>query len=236
MEWLEEAFMRKQMMVFAISAATLAVAPACATKGFVRESVGEVNEKVGTMGKSLEETQERVRQNEQKIGEVDQRAAAANTAAGEAQKSAESANNNASQAAEVGKRADARTASLENETRKLIFETVISEDSGKFKFGAAELPDEAKAAIDQMVSQLKNDKKNVFIEIEGHTDNVGDPKYNERLGEQRAEAVKRYLYEQHQVPLHKMNVISYGETKPAADNKSRDGRAQNRRVVIKVLA
>jgi peptidoglycan-associated lipoprotein len=113
---------------------------------------------------------------------------------------------------------------------------VISEDSGKFKFGAAELPDEAKAAIDQMVSQLKNDKKNVFIEIEGHTDNVGDPKYNERLGEQRAEAVKRYLYEQHQVPLHKMNVISYGETKPAADNKSRDGRAQNRRVVIKVLA
>jgi peptidoglycan-associated lipoprotein len=236
MEWLEEAFMRKQMMVFAISAATLAVAPACATKGFVRESVGEVNEKVGTMGKSLEETQERVRQNEQKIGEVDQRAAAANTAAGEAQKSAESANNNATQAAEVGKRADARTASLENETRKLIFETVISEDSGKFKFGAAELPDEAKAAIDQMVSQLKNDKKNVFIEIEGHTDNVGDPKYNERLGEQRAEAVKRYLYEQHQVPLHKMNVISYGETKPAADNKSRDGRAQNRRVVIKVLA
>ena len=52
----------------------------------------------------------------------------------------------------------------------------------------------------------------------------------------RAEAVKRYLYEQHQVPLHKINVISYGEDKPAAPNKTRDGRAQNRRVVIKVLA
>ena len=74
--------MRKQVMVLAISAVTLAVAPACATKGFVRESVGEVNEKVGTLGKSLEETQERVRVNEQKIGEVDQKAAAANTAAG----------------------------------------------------------------------------------------------------------------------------------------------------------
>jgi outer membrane protein OmpA-like peptidoglycan-associated protein len=228
--------MRKQMMVFAISAATLAVAPACATKGFVRESVGEVNEKVGTLGKSLEETQERVRQNEQKIGEVDQRAAAANTAAGAAQKSADTANTNATQAAEVGKRADARTASLEAETRKLIFETVISEDSGKFKFGAADLPDEAKAAIDQMVGQLKNDKKNVFIEIEGHTDNVGNPDYNERLGMERAEAVKRYLYEQHQVPLHKMNVISYGETKPVAGNKTRAERAQNRRVVVKVLA
>ncbi len=225
--------MRKQVMVFAISAATLAVAPACATKGFVRESVGEVNEKVGTMGKSLEETQERVRQNEQKIGEVDQKAAAANTAAGTAQKSAEAA---AGQAQEVGKRADARASAIEAETRKLIFETVISEDSGKFQFGAAELPDEAKAAIDQMVGQLKADKKSVWIEIEGHTDNVGDAKYNERLGLQRAEAVKRYLYEQHQVPLHKMNTISYGEEKPAADNKTRDNRAQNRRVVIKVLA
>ncbi len=225
--------MRKQVMVFALSAATLAVAPACATKGFVRQSVGEVNDKVGTMGKSLEETQERVRQNETKIGEVDSKAAAANTAASNAQKSAEAASG---EAQEVGKRADARASAIEAETRKLIFETVISEDSGKFKFGAAELPDEAKGAIDQMVSQLKADKKGVWIEIEGHTDNVGDAKYNERLGLQRAEAVKRYLYEQHQVPLHKMNTISYGEDKPASDNKTRDGRSQNRRVVIKVLA
>jgi len=225
--------MRKQVMVFAISAATLAVAPACATKGFVRQSVGEVNEKVGTLGKSLEETQERVRQNEEKIGEVDTKAAAANTAAGNAQKAADAA---AGQAQEVGKRADARASAIESETRKLIFETVISEDSGEFKFGAAELPDAAKAAIDQMVSQLKADKKAVWIEIEGHTDSVGDAKYNEQLGLERAEAVKRYLYQQHQVPLHKMNTISYGEEKPAADNRTRDGRAQNRRVVIKVLA
>lgn len=225
--------MRKQVMVFALSAATLAVAPACATKGFVRESVGEVNEKVTTMGKTLEETQERVRQNEQRIGEVDQRAAAAGSAASSAQKSADAASN---QAQEMGKRAEARDEAILAETRKLIFETVISEDSGQFKFGAAELPDEAKSAIDQMVGQLKSDTKSVWIEIEGHTDNVGDAKYNERLGMDRAEAVKRYLYEQHSVPLHKMNTISYGEDKPASDNKTREGRAQNRRVVIKVLA
>jgi len=225
--------MRKQVMVFALSAATRAVAPACATKGFVRESVGEVNEKVTTLGRTVEETQERVRQNEQKIGEVDQKAAAANTAASNAQKSAEAASG---QAQEVGKRADARASAIEAETRKLIFETVISEDSGKFKFGAADLPDEAKAAIDQMVDQMKTDTKAVWIEIEGHTDSVGDAKYNERLGLERAESVKRYLYEQHNVPLHKMNTISYGEEKPASDNKTREGRAQNRRVVIKVLA
>jgi outer membrane protein OmpA-like peptidoglycan-associated protein len=220
-------------MVFAISAATLAAAPACATKGFVRESVGEVNEKVATMGKSLEETQERVRQNEQRIGEVDQKAGAAGSAATAAQRSADAA---ANQAVEVGKRADARSSAIEAETRKLIFETVISEDSGQFKFGAAELPDGAKSAIDQMVGSLKTDTKAVWIEIEGHTDNVGEAKYNERLGLERAEAVKRYLYEQHQVPLHKINTISYGEDKPAAPNNTRDGRAQNRRVVIKVLA
>jgi outer membrane protein OmpA-like peptidoglycan-associated protein len=228
--------MRRQLTVFAIAAATLAVAPACATKGFVRESVGEVNEKVATMGKSLEETQERVRQNEQRIGEVDQKAGAAGTAAGAAQRSADSAANQAVQAAEVGKRADARAGAVEAAARKLIFETVISEDSGQFKFGAAELPDEAKSAIDQMVSNLKTDTKAVWIEIEGHTDNVGDGKYNERLGLERAEAVKRYLYEQHQVPLHKINTISYGEAKPSSPNNTRDGRAQNRRVVIKVLA
>ena len=87
-----------------------------------------------------------------------------------------------------------------------------------------------------MVNQLKADPKGVYIEIEGHTDNVGEPSINEQLGLERAEAVKRYLYEKHQVPLHKINVISYGEEKPVAPNNTKDGRAQNRRVVIKVLA
>lgn len=225
--------MRRQLMAVTVALGALVVAPACATKGFVRESVGDVNEKVGTLGKSLEETQERVKQNEQKISEVDGKAAAAGTAAGNAQKAADAA---AGQAQTVGKQAEARTAALEAETRKLILETVISEDSGKFQFGTAELPDGAKQAIDQLVARVKGDRKNVWIEIEGHTDNVGDEKYNEALGLQRAEAVKRYLYEQHQIPLHKMNTISYGERKPAAENRTRDGRAQNRRVVIKVLS
>ena len=69
-----------------------------------------------------------------------------------------------------------------------------------------------------------------------HTDNVGAKATNESIGLERAEAVKRYLYEQYQIPLHKMNVISYGEDKPVAPNKTKAGRAQNRRVVIKVLA
>lgn len=228
--------MRKSVFVISMFALTIAVAPACATKKFVRTEVGQVNDKVSSMGQSLEQTQERVRQSEQKIGEVDQRAAAAGTAAQQAGQSATAANSAAQQAAEVGRSADAHAGAVETATKKLLFEVVLSEDSGKFKFNKTELPDEAKAAIDQMVSSLKDQKSAVWIEIEGHTDNVGNKNYNEQLGMERAEVVKRYLYEQHHLPLHKMNVISYGEDKPAAPNKTRDGRAQNRRVVIKVLA
>jgi len=221
--------MRKSVFVVSAFALTLAVAPACATKKFVRTEVGQVNEKVGTLGTSLEQTQERVRQSEGRITEVDSKAGAAQSSATQAQQAASAANEAASA---VNTRAEA----IEAASRKILFEVVLSEDQGKFKFGKTELPDEAKSAIDQMVNGIKGQKSSVWIEIEGHTDNVGSKTYNEQLGIERAEAVKRYLYEQHQVPLHKMNVISYGEEKPIAPNNKRDGRAQNRRVVVKVLS
>ena len=120
--------------------------------------------------------------------------------------------------------------------RKLLFEVTLNEQQGNFTSGQALLPDTAKSRLDQVVGQLKADPRNVFIEIEGHTDNVGPDEVNQRLGLERAEQVKRYLYEQHQVPLHKMNVISYGEEKPVSPNNNREGRSQNRRVVVKVLS
>ena len=130
-----------------------------------------------------------------------------------------------------------RITTVEAASRKLVFEVTLSEDQGNFAFGKTDLPDAAKGRLDQLVQQMKADNsKNIFIKIEGHTDNVGSPLINEKIGMERAEAVKRYLYEQHQVPLHKMNVISYGEEKPVAPNNKRDGRAQNRRVVVKVLS
>jgi outer membrane protein OmpA-like peptidoglycan-associated protein len=220
-------------MTVGVIVTALSVAPACATKKFVRTSVGEVNDKVVAQGKSLEETQERVRVAEGRITEVDSKAAAAGESANKANSAAAEA---ASRATEVGRTAEARAVSIEGEMRKLIFETVLSEDRGQFKLGKSDLPEDATAALDTMVGQLKSDKKNIWVEIEGHTDNTGDKTLNDRLGLARAEAVKRYLYEKHQIPLHKINVISYGEEKPAAPNNTRDGRAQNRRVVIKVLA
>jgi outer membrane protein OmpA-like peptidoglycan-associated protein len=202
---------------------------ACATKKYVNTRVSEVNDKVSTLSTTVEETQERTRKNEQKIGEVDQRAAAAAVRAEDAGRSATEARSAAAAAATKAEEVD-------KASRKLIFEVVLADDKSRFEFGKAKLSDEAKTEIDRDVQQVQADPKNVFLEIEGHTDSVGSTQTNERLGLERAEAVKGYLYEQHQIPLHKMNVISYGETKPVAPNNSRDGRAQNRRVVIRVLS
>jgi peptidoglycan-associated lipoprotein len=221
--------MRKSLFAASILALSVAVAPACATKKFVRGQVGEVNTKVDTLSGSLEETQERTRKNEERIGQVDQKAEAAGKSASDARTAADAA---ASRANEVNSRVD----TVEAANRRLVYEVTLSEDQGNFKFGKTDLPDEAKARIDEVINQLKADPKGVFIEIEGHTDNVGSVDLNKRLGMERAESVKRYIYESHQVPLHKINVISYGEEKPVSPNKTREGRAQNRRVVIRVLS
>jgi peptidoglycan-associated lipoprotein len=220
--------MRKVVVAVPVLALALSGTTACATKKFVRTSVGEVNQKVDTLSRTLEETQERTRANEGKIGEVDQRVTQVDAKAGQAGQRADAAY---SAAEAVNGRADA----IEKASRRLIYEVVLSEDKGNFKFGKATMPDETKAEIDTLVQKLKAEPNGAFIEIEGHTDSAGTPQANYELGMKRAETVKRYIYEQHQVPLHRINIISYGEDKPIAPNKTRDGRAQNRRVVIKVL-
>jgi peptidoglycan-associated lipoprotein len=229
--------MRKSLIAASLLSLTVAMAPACATKKYVRTEVGGVNSKVDTLSGTVEQTQGRIQQDEARIGQVDQKAEAAG-------KSAEAAQNSANQAAQAARQAATRADQVNTELsaniaagRKLVYEVTLSEDQGNFKFGKTDLPDEAKAKIDQVVSQLKGQAgKDIYIEIEGHTDNVGGKETNYEIGMKRAEAVKDYLYAQHQIPLHKINVISYGEDKPVAPNNTRDGRAMNRRVVIRVLS
>ena len=220
--------MKKLVLAVPVLALALGGTTACATKKMVKTEVGVVNGKVESLSKSVEENQERTRANEGRIGEVDQKAAAAGQRADQAGRRADEAR---AAADAVNAKADA----IDKASKRLVYEVTLSEDKGGFKFGKALMPDEAKADIDQLVQQLKAEPKGAYIEIEGHTDNAGPKEINYKLGLERAEAVKRYLYEQHQVPLHKINVISYGEEKPIAPNKTKAGRAQNRRVVIKVL-
>jgi outer membrane protein OmpA-like peptidoglycan-associated protein len=228
--------MRKQFVTLTFVALALGgLSVGCASKGYVKQRVGEVNGKVDTMSQSLEETQERTKKNEGRIGEVDQKTQAAQASADAAARAAGDADTHAGAAASAANAAGARADEVDKASKRLVYTVVINEDQGNFKLAAADLPAEAKAKIDELVEKLKADPQGAYFEIEGHTDSTGAPEFNDKLGLERAEAVKKYLYEQHQIPLHKMNVISYGAAKPVASNKTKDGRAQNRRVVIKVL-
>jgi peptidoglycan-associated lipoprotein len=220
---------RGAFAIATVSCLVLGGTTACATKGFVKNQVNDVNQRVDTVSQSLEATQEATKQNGAAIAEVDKKTDQVGLWAKDAQSTAANAQASASAA---GAKADA----LDAASKRLIYEVVLSEDQGNFKFGSAVLPDTAKAQIDDLIAKLKADPRGNYVEIEGHTDSIGNKAVNERLGEARAEAVKRYLYEQHQVPLHKINVISYGKEKPVAPNTTKAGRAQNRRVVIRVLA
>ena len=118
---------------------------------------------------------------------------------------------------------------------KFLFSTVLSDDSMKFGFNKAALSPEAEARLNDFVQKLKTDNRNVYVEVQGHTDSVGSKDYNLKLGEERAEAVRRYLNEQG-VALNRIGTISYGDEHPVAPNSTKQGRQQNRRVVLIVLA
>jgi outer membrane protein OmpA-like peptidoglycan-associated protein len=191
----------------------------CATKKYVSREVGEVNTKVDTLATEVEKTQERVKRNEVRIDEVN---SSAQSGISEAKGSAQQALTRATEAEKAAK-------------GKLIYTVTLSNDKVTFPLNRAVVSKDAQALVDEAIAQLKAENRGVFFEIEGHTDSTGPDVYNVKLGEDRATAVRNYLHDTHGIALSRMEVISYGETKPVVDNKNRTNRAQNRRVVIKVL-
>jgi len=193
-------------------ASALAVLPGCATKkyvsGEVEKSSAASEKHIADVESQMEQTQSTVRTHEQRITELDQTTKDA-----------------LNRAQEAGKLAQG----------KFNYSVVLSDDNSHFPLNAHELSAEAKGELDQFVDKLKTDDKNVYLEIQGHTDSTGPRDYNVRLGEERAEAVRLYLNEKG-VALNRMATISYGESQPVESNKTRAGRAKNRRVVIIVLS
>jgi outer membrane protein OmpA-like peptidoglycan-associated protein len=118
---------------------------------------------------------------------------------------------------------------------KFLYSEVLSDDSMKFPLSKATLSPEAQARLDAFADKLKAENKNVYVEVQGHTDATGSKEANYRLGAERAEVVRRYL-NQHGVPLNRMSTISYGPDAPVAPNTDRAGREANRRVVLIVLS
>jgi peptidoglycan-associated lipoprotein len=205
-------------VIVPLLAASVALA-GCAKKSFVQREVGEVNKKVDAVSAEVEKTQQRVQQNEVRIDAVDK---SAQSGISEAKGSASAAMTKAQDAEKAAK-------------GKLIYTVTLSNDKVRFPVNKAEISDEAKALIDEAVAPLVQANRGVFFEIEGHTDNTGDAAYNFKLGEERAMAVRDYIAKKHGIALSRLNVISYGEEKPVVDNKTREDRAQNRRVVIRIL-
>lgn len=209
----------RRMMVPLLAAGVALAAAGCAKKSYVQREVGEVNKKVDAVSQEVEKTQQRVQQSEVRIDQVDKTAQAG---IGEAKSSAQAAMSKAEVAEKAAK-------------GKLIYQVTLSNDKVTFPVNKALISDEAKAMIDEAVTPLVKENRGVYFEIEGHTDSTGSEEYNHRLGEERAMAVRDYIASKHGIALSRLNVISYGEDKPVADNKTKDGRAQNRRVVIRIL-
>lgn len=191
------------------------LASGCATKKYVQQEDAKVGDRVTGVQGQVEEVQSQNRQQDSKLQAHDQQI-------GEASRTAQEA---LQRAQEAGKLAEG----------KLLYETVLTDDRVHFGFNKDDLSAEAKTALDEFATKLKEDGAGVYLEVQGHTDSVGSDDYNEQLGQSRAMAVRNYLARQHQLPLHRMNVISYGELAPIADNKTGAGRSQNRRVAIVVL-
>jgi peptidoglycan-associated lipoprotein len=202
----------------AASVASLALT-GCATKKYVGREVGEINQKVDALSGEMEKTQERVKRNEVRIDDVDKQAQAGIS---DAKGSAQTALKRATEAERAAK-------------GKLIYTVTLSNDKVTFPVNRAAVSPDARTLVDEAIAQLKAENRGVYFEIEGHTDSSGPDAYNEKLGLDRATAVRNYMHDQHGIALNRIEVISYGETKPVVDNKTRDHRAQNRRVVINVL-
>ncbi len=212
--------LRSTTLLFA--AALALAAGGCATKDYVKTETGAVNTRVDQVQGQVEQTQTKLGEHEQRLNSQDQKLAAQDQKVGQISQTAQEA---LQRAQEAGKLAQG----------KFLYETLLTDDKVKFGFNRTQLSPAAQQALDDFAKRIKDENKPVYVEVQGHTDNVGSDKYNESLGLARAQAVYRYLNQKEGFPLHRMNVISYGKTAPVADNKTRQGRAQNRRVALVVL-
>ncbi|NWG39281.1 MAG: OmpA family protein [Hydrogenophilaceae bacterium] len=207
--------------MWSIAALSLVIS-GCATKGFVNEQVSGVNKRMDGQNAELNSRIDRQSQELSRLySGLDGRLNSQQSALEGTSKTAKEA---LERAVAAGKLAEG----------KFIYETSLSSQIA-FPFEGNTLTDQAKKALDEFAERIKTENRNVYIEIQGHTDNSGPDYTNLKIGEQRAEIVRRYLAMKHGIALHRMNAISYGESSPIADNKTRAGRIENRRVTLVVL-
>jgi peptidoglycan-associated lipoprotein len=202
----------KNYLKIVYSTAAVALFAGCATTGSVDQKIAaaqaETNQKIESVVGQVEDLQQKQKATDVRLGELSQ--------------SAQEALRRAQEAGVLAK-------------GKVVFEQAFNEDRVKFKLDSYDLESSAKDALNEFASRVKGIDEQYFIEIQGHTDDTGSPKYNDDLAQRRADAVRRYLSREQQLPLNRMSTISYGDTLPLESNKKRAGRQANRRVVLVVL-
>jgi outer membrane protein OmpA-like peptidoglycan-associated protein len=192
--------------------------PGCATKKYVQQEVAGVDGRVKLVG-------DEVGVHKTKLGEHAQKLATLGELIGK-----QDARINA-----VDAKVDAKIEEIKALLRgRLVIKETLRTSEARFEFDKSQLTPEAKAVVDAFVRKLVEANHGLYLEIHGHTDGVGPDEYNMVLGQRRAEAVRKYLFGQYRIPLHRMEVISWGSSQPLADNATREGRAQNRRIEILV--
>lgn len=210
---------KRTFLSIGVVALAVVASTGCVSKKVFRSQVEETDKRISGVETGVEA-------NEKRVGDL----------ATETDTKIASVRGTAEKAVEIGSAAQATADEAKQMAKgKLLWQTTLSDDNVKFSFDQNELPAAATAILDDLATKVKSMDKAVYLEIEGHTDNIGSEEYNKVLGERRAEAVREYLSQKAGIPLHAMNIISYGEDNPVAENSSSTGRAKNRRVVIKVL-
>ena len=209
--------MKSHQVTLALAAAVLLAG--CATKDYVNEQIASLNQRIDSQ---QADTSGKLSQSTSQIQGLEGRISSQEVALDTVSRTAQEALERAEAAGQLAE-------------GKFLYETTLSSQVANFPSNGSKLSDEMKQALDEFAAKVKADNKNVFIEIQGHTDSIGTPEFNLALGQARAEAVRRYLAIEGGIALHRMSVISYGESAPVSDNMYRPGRAENRRVTLVVL-
>jgi OmpA-OmpF porin, OOP family len=220
----------KSSLVVLLAGAGMLLSAGCTSKNYVRQQTQPIIDKTNQLD-------DLTAKNNRDIRDVDSRAQqgiqGVNQKAAEADQKAVAAGQRADQAGTLATQANQRITTLANAVANLDNYHPVLETSVHFAFNKAELTDKAKSALDQLIAEIPN-TKGYLVVVEGDTDAVGSATYNYKLSERRADSVVQYLSSKN-VPAHKMYIIGLGKDKFVADNKTAEGRAQNRRVDVRLM-
>ena len=211
----------------------------CATKKHVRQTVAPVEARVAGAEERNRQQQAALGELENGLSRTDERAQDAERKALAAREAAQTAHNRAdgafSKADSAYGLADSTRSRLTELSENIDNYKLVTAENVLFGLGKHNLTKDAQAQLDAAVAQLQG-SKNFVLEIQGFTDATGSATQNLELSRKRADSVVRYLTVKHNVPLRKINVLGVGEDDPTADNKTREGRKQARRVEMRVFA